>query len=354
MISAAAGAAASDPLEIPVDHRSLGVIREADGPVAVEFTIVNRGERPLRILDARANCGCTTPTYPRTEILPADSAKIRVEYDPAGRPGRFRKKVVINTNTEPARHTFTIEGSVIGSEETLSRHYPYELGAIRVKDRILTFGDVADRASRGGYIEAYNVSPDTIQPWIDKVSPYLSVIVQPAEVPPGEQFIYSVVLQANKHNIWGAQDGSFTIHPDRGAGEGLAVDVVYSVHESFDHLSEKQRQDAPRIAVTDTRVDLGRIPSGKSAHATVRISNRGTDPLKIRHIHCPDSSVGFKLKKAEIKKGKSAELIVSIPAETVAAAKEMVNIPFTIYSNDPMQAAMPMRLVGEITTDHIR
>ena len=90
-----------------------GNIKEDGGPVKCEFEFVNEGKAPLIIKDARAECGCTRPEYPREEIAPGATGKIKVTYNPLGRPGGFTKVVTVRCSGSPAKVNLKIRGTVL-------------------------------------------------------------------------------------------------------------------------------------------------------------------------------------------------------------------------------------------------
>lgn len=91
-----------------------GTIREADGSVSHTFEFTNTGSEPLIIIDASASCGCTRPEFPKEPIKPGGKGKIKVIYNPAGRPGEFNRKVKIRTNAKGGKRvTLKITGTVI-------------------------------------------------------------------------------------------------------------------------------------------------------------------------------------------------------------------------------------------------
>lgn len=90
-----------------------GNIREDGGKVTHEFTFTNTGKDPLTILSARAECGCTTPEYPKGEIKPGASGIIKVTYNPLGRPGGFTKVVTVKCTGNPGKVNLKIRGTVI-------------------------------------------------------------------------------------------------------------------------------------------------------------------------------------------------------------------------------------------------
>ena len=75
-----------------------GTINEVDGPVSYSFEFTNTGDEPLVIINANASCGCTRPEYSKEPIRPGKKGKIKVTYNPAGRPGEFDKEVKIRIN----------------------------------------------------------------------------------------------------------------------------------------------------------------------------------------------------------------------------------------------------------------
>lgn len=90
-----------------------GNIKEQGGPVTHEFEFVNTGNGNLVILEAAAECGCTRPEYPKNPVAPGKKSKIKVTYNPIGRPGAFNKQVTVKTNGEPRKIRLKIRGTVI-------------------------------------------------------------------------------------------------------------------------------------------------------------------------------------------------------------------------------------------------
>lgn len=90
-----------------------GTIREDAGPVTHKFDFVNDGTANLVIVDATAQCGCTTPSYPKNAVAPGKTGQISVTYNPLGRPGAFDKVVTVRTNGKPGKVHLKIRGSVM-------------------------------------------------------------------------------------------------------------------------------------------------------------------------------------------------------------------------------------------------
>ncbi len=87
-----------------------------EGQIATyDFQFVNNGTEALQLTRVKASCGCTTPKYPTTAIMPGDTASIRAEYNSAGRPGTFNKNIFVNSNAGDI--TLTITGNVVKEPE---------------------------------------------------------------------------------------------------------------------------------------------------------------------------------------------------------------------------------------------
>ncbi len=99
------------------ETHDFGILKE--GPVAsFDFEFTNTGKEPLIIQSCSASCGCTTPDWTRTPILPGKKGKITVKYNTQGRPGSFNKTVYIASNAkcDKERYEIYIKGNVAAAE----------------------------------------------------------------------------------------------------------------------------------------------------------------------------------------------------------------------------------------------
>ena len=80
-------------------------------PVTTEFSFTNIGTKPLIVETAVAECGCTTPDYPKTPLSKDKSAAIKVTYN-AENPGKFTKRVTVKFANIAQPVILTIDGDV--------------------------------------------------------------------------------------------------------------------------------------------------------------------------------------------------------------------------------------------------
>lgn len=326
-----------------------GAFDESLETVTCEFVGVNRGNEPLQILDVRSTCGCTTPRYSTQEVAPGDTLRIGVGYKATGRPGRFSKKVKVRTNGEPSRSELTISGTVIGTGNTLKSRYPVSVGEhVRLRTADFIFGTVGKKDVKGLYIEGYNASSSPLKPQIKGLPGYLSVIVEPEEVPAGDTFVLSGTFDADMCSKWDVVSDTFTF--ESGDGSSVEMSSTAIIEEDFSQLTPEERRDAPEIKVSERVMDAGRIDAGsnKELKFSVKIENRGRNELILRRIYTADPAVKLKLKGGNrVKSGKSVTLEVRVDVKDIADY-DMLNDRIIIVSNDPGNARTVLRLVGEI------
>ncbi|MCH5215098.1 MAG: DUF1573 domain-containing protein [Muribaculaceae bacterium] len=84
-----------------------------DRPATHDFEFINQGDGNLYIVEATAECGCTRPEWPEKPIAPGKKGKIKVSYNPIGRPGSFEKTITVKTNGSPKKARVKIRGVVL-------------------------------------------------------------------------------------------------------------------------------------------------------------------------------------------------------------------------------------------------
>lgn len=325
-----------------------GAFDESLGTVYCDFRLVNTGDEPIAIINARANCGCTRPEYSRAPIAPGDTATIRVGFDPTGRPGRFMKYVNVDLDSKPSRSSLTIQGTVIGTSNTLKSRFPVTVGPMKLRSKIITYGEVLKNHTSGQFLEGYNASADTLRPAVSNVPAYIKVLVEPEVVPPGDRFVISTILNGDNVSDWGVVTDSMTVAPSAASPERITVETVAIISEDFSGLSAEERSKAPIIDTDVTALDLERIsPAGPEIKRSFTITNKGKSPLIIRRVSCPDKAVSIRLKNFEIKPGKSEKAEVTVDPSLLAGSK-LLNARINIIANDPDHPSTMIRVVAEV------
>lgn len=325
-------------------EHDFGAFDEDCGKVSCVFKGVNRGDEPLVVLAVRTNCGCTASSVSGSSFAPGDTVAVTATYDAAGRPGRFTKRIYVDTNTDPSRSTLTVKGSVIGAANTVRSRYPVDAGVLKLRTSVVPFGEVKKGKAKMAFIEAYNMSADSIAPSWGKLPGYITVTCAPKVVPPGERLSLSVYYNTAFSDAWGLSTDSLSLIPDVGA-EPFPITTTIIVSEDFSRLTPGQMLNAPHGRISDESIDFGRVERGNTVSSSFTIENTGKDPLLIRRVTSLDPGVTLQVDKTTLKKGKRA--VVRVSVDTSKTHGEILNARATVITNDPDRPQAVVRLVGQ-------
>lgn len=328
-------------------EHNFGAFSEDIGAVDATFEMVNDSDKPVRILDARATCGCTRPEVPKGEIAPGDTARLTVTYLASGRPGRFSKNIYVRTSANPSeQQTLTLLGTVIGASATIASRFPVAAGPMKLRSQTVGFGEVIRGKQKTIFIEGYNQSTDTVYPRVDGLPSYIDLNIVPAAVAPGEQVQFAFTLQTLRVPQWGISADKFTLTPAEG-GEPVEMDFFTIVSEDFSQLTPGQRLNAPVATMEPQRVNLGEIPADAIRKVEFELKNSGKSPLIIRRVQAIDGAItDVKIPTMKIKPGKSTKITLEIDASK--AQTDFINARVTVITNDPDNSLIAARVTAEI------
>jgi len=137
-----------------------GTIKEADGKVHHKFEFTNSGQVPLIITNVEASCGCTTPSWTKTPVLPNKTGFVDAEFDPANYQN-FDKSITVHSNGEPSSIVLRIRGEVIPKEKSMTDIFAFKIGEINVKGKNIAFSTV--KRSKTVSFEFYNNTDKNIK-----------------------------------------------------------------------------------------------------------------------------------------------------------------------------------------------
>ena len=99
-------------VEVPVNSLELGTLSVGEEKT-VSFTLRNKGDRPLIILDVVTSCGCTAAKFEKEPVKPDKETAITVTYT-AEEAGLFNKSITVYANTGDSPIRLRIKGEVKG------------------------------------------------------------------------------------------------------------------------------------------------------------------------------------------------------------------------------------------------
>ncbi len=339
---------AAQDIEWVEQTHDFGAISEEAGPVDCQLKFVNRGTEPVAVVGASASCGCTTPRYSRQSVAPGDTGVVTVTYNPQGRPGRFAKKVKVNTadsSGDVVSSSLMVKGVVVGASSTIRSRYPVEAGPLRLRNSTIPFGQIRKGRQASAFLEAYNPTADTIRPHFGASHESFVPRIVEGEIPPGQQGTIAVVFTSDRNPLYGIVTDSIPFYATADS-EPLMLDVVAVVEEDFSRLSPQARAKAPQAKLDPYTVDLGTVDSASGpVTATFDIVNRGDSPMLIRRIYTTDPGITVVSAPDKVKKHKSEH--VTIEVDQAQFPSELINGRLQIITNDPGQPVHTLRIVGQ-------
>lgn len=330
-----------------------GTFKEETGKVSCEMKMINTGDNDIKISKVRATCGCTATSYTLDPIVPGDTASVIITYNPNGRPGRFNKDIYVYTTGTPEKSTLTIKGNVIGSPATIQQKYPISVGALKLEQRIVPFGEIKKGRSRTQFITLYNQSDDTLKVVFSNTPQHLQIGMVPEIVPPGDLSTITITYHSEKNDDWGFTQDIFTMetipasglsnNPVAGIGN---IEVTAKLLEKFNDLTQEERAKAPIAKFSTQKIDFNRInPDKKPITKSFTITNTGKSKLLIRRIYSNDKNIEIKCNNSEIKPNKKAKVEITVYPKEL---DKLLNSTVEVITNDPNNPLQKVRLVGQI------
>ncbi len=105
-------AAGTGKVEFAEAAFDFGQVKEGE-VVEHVYAFTNTGTSPVILSRVSASCGCTTPSYTQTPILPGKTGEIKVSFDSNGQVGKQQKIVTVVSNAENGVTTIQLKGEVL-------------------------------------------------------------------------------------------------------------------------------------------------------------------------------------------------------------------------------------------------
>jgi hypothetical protein len=327
------------------DMHDFGKFKEADGKVTYKFEFINTGGSDLIIQNVTASCGCTAPRWTREPVAPGAKGYVAATYDPAGRPGAFRKYITVISNSNPGSVRLTIAGEVEPKPRTIEDDYGYAMGPLRLKSNHLAFGNISNTATAGKELEVINNSDKDVKVDFKGVPGHITVKMEPSVLKPSQKGMIVATYNAPMRNDWGFVIDRMSLDINGTADRNYSLVVSANIEEDFSKLSEAQLANAPVLNVDDPEFKFGEIKQGEKVEHTYVLTNTGKSDLYIRKVNASCGCTAVQPEKTVIAPGESVNI------KTVFNSAGKVgnqNKTVTIITNDPKKSKMILWVKGEV------
>jgi hypothetical protein len=322
-----------------------GNFKEEDGKVTYSFEFVNTGGSDLIIQKVTASCGCTAPNWTREPIPPGGKGFVAATYNPAGRPGPFRKYVTVISNSNPGSVRLTITGEVTPKPRTIEDDYRYSMGPLRLKSNHLAFGNIKNTQKSEKRLEVINNSDEALTIEFEQVPGHVAIKAEPASLQPNEKGFIVASYDAPQRNDWGFVIDRMGLKINGVSERNYRLVISANIEEDFSALSADEMASAPVASVDDPEFKFGKIDQGDKVEHVYVLTNSGKSDLHIRKVKASCGCTAVQPDKKIIAPGESVNIKTIFNS---AGKMGNQNKTVTIITNDPKHSKMILWVKGEV------
>lgn len=327
------------------NEHDFGRFPEKKGPVSTIFTFTNKGKTPLVINQVIASCGCTSPEWTKSPVEPGKSGELKVTYNPAGRPGTFVKTITVLSNASNNRLELRIKGEVETPEILRAVQYPVIMGSIRLDKRSIQVGEINSSARFDGKLMIFNPTDKPLNIKFAGVPRHIKLTTSQNPLQPEQTGEILVSYDPSAIKDWGVRKDDFYIlyNNETRMTSDRRITVSAIIKEDFSKLTQSQKENAPKIEVSDIKADFGSVSPGQKISKEIKIKNTGKSILHIRKITCGNPAIKPSINRMSIPAGSEATLNIQLDAASLrrAIAENMV-----VITNDPSRSSLPIRITA--------
>lgn len=312
-------------------------------PSSALFELVNTGNKPLRILSVRTDCGCTAVEWPREAIEPGKSAKIRVSYD-AKLLGSFEKLVAVTTDADSRPTYLHLKGRVKKEVTLNSKDYDIHIGDFHLSTDDIDFDDVKKGTTPKFTVNVMNGSSHALHPALMHMPDYLTAVTSPEVIAPGKIGEITFILNSSLIKDYGLTQT--TIYLSRFLGDKISEDNALNVAVTLlptPPTSKSKFTYAPRMELSDTALTFPSFGKKKKLTKTISIKNTGNAPLDIRRLQVYNPGIGVSLNKSVIQPGEKGKLKITLYNTERKRGKRGI----LLITNDPVLSKFTIYLEQE-------
>jgi hypothetical protein len=336
---------AQSVLKFEKDTYDFGEIAEEGGYAETTFEFINEGDKPVKIYNVKASCGCTTPGWSKEEIMPGDTGFVKARYNPRNRPGRFRKS--LNIKSSGGQRTVYIMGFVKPKARDVLEEFSIATGDLRMKYRSLNLGRMTTETMIEKDFDVYNSGNDSLQlyPQSMEIPAHIQLSLIPEKLAPKQKGIIKIMFDPIKKNDLGFLSDNITIQTDSIVTEKNQFNVISTIEEFFPEMSAEELDKSPKLLISERVFDFGKVKSGDLVVAEFTLTNGGKEKLNFRKIKSNCSCVTYEIKSSNIKKGKSQ--VLKLTFDTSGRRGNQYKT-ISIFSNDPTAPTQMITIKGTL------
>lgn len=301
-------------------------------PVTVTFKFTNKDKNPLVVRNVDGGCGCLDISWTKDAIQKGESGEVRVTYD-AKMLGKYEKIIQVMTNSGVASR-IRMRGLVSdGNKTNMTELFPYQIGDIMLNTNDVEFPEVYAGDSTKVEIEIMNNGKEVYTPQLMHLPPYITASFEPEMIARGRHGKIELTLHSDKLPDLGLNQTNVFLARFFGDKVGEGNDITVSAILLPDLHKAETSPSNPQFVVSTTELDFGKLGKKTKLTGKVKISNRGSQDLKLSKIQSFNQAVTVALNKTELHPGESVFMKVTVDSRFLDMSKARPRV--LIISNDP-------------------
>ena len=311
-------------------------------PITAVFEFRNKGSRRLKINAVKPDCYCVTVDYPKGEIGGGDKFEIRMTYD-AHQLGHFNQQAAIISNGTKKPLYLMMKGIVLEHYVDLSGNYPVAMGDLRLDKTDLEFDDVNRGDQPVQELHLYNHGSQDYQPNLLHLPPYLTALMQPEKLQPGEEGVMTVRLNSAKLHNYGLTQTA--VYLAGNVGDKVRADHEIGVSAVLLPSFPEKITNPARIQLSKETVDIQFDGTSKKSDV-IDIVNTGHSELKISSLQMFTGGLKISLSKSRLMPGEYAKLKITAMRDDLQKVRTRPRI--LMITNDPDKAKIVITINSKL------
>jgi hypothetical protein len=321
-----------------IEH-NYGQIPEGGGVVKHTFVFTNTGDEALVLTKVQPGCGCTASDYTKTPILPGDRGMVTADYNPLGRPGAFKKSILVVSNAKSSPNlTLFISGNVIPKLKDYTDTFRVHLGDLFFDRNNPVFHNMQPNEVRNDTIRFYNNSDKEMQIAVKSVPDHITMKIVPEKVKSRQRGYIVVTYNAGKVNTSGNRNDKIQLQTNDPRQDLKIMFVTASILERAPEPTPEQiyPYQMGNLRMTRNLVSFPEILNTEKKTDTLILYNGGNYPITIKFSEFP-KHITPTLSNPSIEPGKIAVIRVLYDATRVENFGFNTNDRVYMQTNDSLQ-----------------
>lgn len=330
-----------------------GTVEEAGGKVRCSFRGVNRGKRPVVLLDVVTTCGCTVPTFSRRPIAPGGETVVEVAYDPYNRPGAFDRNLYLYGPDRERLAVLRIRGTVAPRRRSVEELYPVAAcDGVRFSQSMASFTYIYIGEPMRAAVSVVNTAdtPRTLELRPRRASGLLT-LDYPRQLAPGERSAVNLCYEIDAATPrYGTIRDALEVWIDgRRCDELLLVAHGIGIDRPASAISAVgkglPKEGLPKGEMSENILKFGTLDRRTTPERQqLTLRNTGEGPLQVRAVECGVPFSARLVGETSLAPGESRTIEVGIDASK--ADPGFATAQLLVVTNDPERPVRRVRLTA--------